>query len=754
MTQKSANRGLIVVWFLLAILTGLVATVIARTRPVEVVVDLEQPATEGVRAQWDGGEVAFEAVADAYAPTHYTVNVVSEATEAQGSSGGYQMIAMAAIDESRLSPEEAWLSVSTYFLLHGDQRPATVALSGWNIGPSPYLSFETDVLSGDVRIEQPGVLAVTRQLRSEQRGKEVYPLQADGRRYRYYGSVPRAKVDEVTLVATGLGGTAVERLYVNSWIPQVFYRDTAPVKRRPPGRITEQWAATWSGDTLLLPGVHCFGANFLLSSVVGTLFAALILGVLYAVFRLAVGQLRTGANTSPESWLPEKRPWKRGLLLWGCTGFVWLVVLVAFYPGTMNADSISQWEQAMTYQFEPQHPPFYAWIMWLTRHLWDSPSTTILLQVMVGSGLVAWAANLLWAAGVHRAVVLAVYLLGTFSPRNITTMIALIKDAPYGVCLFAAALCLTTILLRPDKKNWGYWAGLGLALGAATLFRHNGPLLMVAFLPCLAVVCYRHWRGVALCVAVTAVVFLGARAAVLSRLPIEAGEGGLHDMMTAHLAILVDRDVPITNEEYAFLAKVRDLEDRWAYDERRVAATTMPFLEEAYHRAWAKENTAAYRGAYLGLVLDNPLTAARYFWDRGSFLVVPWSTDIPMETYFIGISKNDLGLSNFQFFLNLPDQLRALLAWTAGDGVRWLFWRPALSLYLITLAGIVLCFRLGDFRWGIIYLPFLLNTAIIGVAAISQASRYQFPLTFAAAFLLGLACLPKVPNAKKEASPE
>ena len=41
MTQKSANRGLIVVWFLLAILTGLVATVIARTRPVEVVVDLE-----------------------------------------------------------------------------------------------------------------------------------------------------------------------------------------------------------------------------------------------------------------------------------------------------------------------------------------------------------------------------------------------------------------------------------------------------------------------------------------------------------------------------------------------------------------------------------------------------------------------------------------------------------------------------------------------------------------------------------------
>jgi hypothetical protein len=64
----------------------------------------------------------------------------------------------------------------------------------------------------------------------------------------------------------------------------------------------------------------------------------------------------------------------------------------------------------------------------------------------------------------------------------------------------------------------------------------------------------------------------------------------------------------------------------------------------------------------------------------------------------------------------------------------------------------VLCVRQRNVAWSIVYLPVLLNTATIALAAISQASRYQFPLTFAATFLVGLAFIPRpVPPATSKA---
>src|SRR5690606_36990294 len=143
-----------------------------------------------------------------------------------------------------------------------------------------------------------------------------------------------------------------------------------------------------------------------------------------------------------------------------------------------------------------------------------------------------------------------------------------------------------------------------------------GLYMMAASLPLLALLFYRRWRGVLVCAAVMIAMMGVARVGVLSRLPMAPSDGGLHDLLTAHLAILVDQDVPMSNETYAFLNQVRDLDDRWAYDERRVAATTLPYLREVYHRAWAKQHAVAFRALYCELVSRNFLVAVRYFWDR------------------------------------------------------------------------------------------------------------------------------------------
>ncbi len=741
-----------IAFLLVTIVLALLTTFFLGRLPVDIAVDLEAASPATLHAAWPGGSKTFEKIDAAYEPNHFTVRVTSPKDQEERLGDDYQLIAMAALDNIDYSQDDAWSSISTYFLLHGEERPVTLTLEGWNLGPTPYLSFEADLMSGVVEVQSGEGPSETLDLNAKERTQILYPITTDKRLQRFYIQVPRRALRGLNVSIAGPSSPVLHRLYLNTFIPCVFYGDKDPL-RPPVGRIVENWSPGGPAAVFDVPHRFYLGARwvptFLFCIAVFVPVLALVWGGIVLLLRF----VRHSCRLAQRDYLAEPAPWKLGLFFWGGTFLLWFVFLVTFYPGTLNADSLSQWKQAQAFSFEPQHPPFYAWLMWVVRHIWDSPFSIALPQVLAGSGLVALAATLLWSAGVHRAVVLGMYALCTFSPRNMTMMISLIKDAPYGICMFGAALFLAWIVLRRDKANWLPWTALGLALGGATLFRHNGPMMVAGMLPFLILFFLRQWRGVTLCVVVTMSVFLGAKATVLSRLPMAPTSGGLHDLLTAHLAILVDRDVPMSNEEYAFLAQVRDLEDRWAYHERRVASTTMPFLERAYHRTWAKEHGTAFRKHYVRLVLRNPLVASRYFWDRGEFLVIPWQTETPMETYFLGIPSNDLALFSFQLFLELPDQLRPLIAWTASDSVRWLFWRPALPLYLVLIACLVLCLRTRDPIWAIIYLPFVINTGIIALAAISQASRYQFPLTFAAAFLIALAFIPSTPKGVGLSSP-
>lgn len=741
-------------WLLMAGLTLLAALALTnflQTLPVEISLDLDAPADK-VAARWPGGESPFGQLADAWSPHFYKVRITAP-PGAEGGDGGYQLVVMATIDQATFSDASLWGRASSYFILHGPERPATLELEGWTLGASPFLTFETDPVSEAVEIHSGSEAPELVSLQTQQRGKLRYPIHTHERRYRYTGEVPRKRLDELEITVAGVDRPTVHRVYLNSFVPRLYYAEERPAK--PPTAIsTEHWNPDWSEGRFPLPADFVLGRAFLPTLVLVWLGLVAALIAVIACARLLIRALKSLWNTTWENRFEGPLPLKVFLGFCLPAFFVWSFFLLVFYPGTMNADSLTQWAEIETFKFTPIHPPIYALCMWLGTFLWDSPATTAFIQVLSASVVVGGAFTLLWKAGVHRAVVITLYAITLMSPRNNTTLISLMKDTPYAIALLGMVVLLAWFLLQPKRPVALRWGAAGLCLGAAAVFRHNGPLVAAALLPLILIFFPRQWRAWLVLCAGFLVVFLGVKHLVYPRITIEAGDGGLHDLTTCHLAILLDRDVPLRSEDYEFLGKVRDLEDRWAYDPRRVASVMQPY-EEHYHRAWAKEHGDAYLALYKSLVTRNFLNAAMYLVDRGEFLYVPWQTDVDMETYFLGITRNDLGLWNTQLFLELPDQLRALLAATAKPGLNWLFWRPALPLYIILTACVLLCIRQRNLAWSIVYLPFLLNTGTIALAAISQACRYQFPLTFAAAFLVGLAFLPRAAHTSaNKAGPE
>ena len=64
---------------------------------------------------------------------------------------------------------------------------------------------------------------------------------------------------------------------------------------------------------------------------------------------------------------------------------IWSLYWIAFYPAAMTPDSLNQWEQAHTYEFNDWHPVVYTWFIMLLVQIWDSPALVSLVQILINA---------------------------------------------------------------------------------------------------------------------------------------------------------------------------------------------------------------------------------------------------------------------------------------------------------------------------------------------------------------------------------
>ena len=59
---------------------------------------------------------------------------------------------------------------------------------------------------------------------------------------------------------------------------------------------------------------------------------------------------------------------------------IWLLYWIAFYPAAMTPDSLNQWEQTHTYEFNDWHPVVYTWLIMLIVQIWHAPAIVSFVQ--------------------------------------------------------------------------------------------------------------------------------------------------------------------------------------------------------------------------------------------------------------------------------------------------------------------------------------------------------------------------------------
>ena len=356
---------------------------------------------------------------------------------------------------------------------------------------------------------------------------------------------------------------------------------------------------------------------------------------------------------------------------------VWVVYLLAFWPGMMSADSMDQWGQMLTGQYVDHHPAFHTFTIWLLTRIYPSPAVVALAQI-IALGLVAGAILAYFEKlGVRRWMLWLAVLLFAVTPVNGTMVNTLWKDIPYSTALLGFTFLVFKLVQTKGQwisQKWS-WFILGITSALVMLIRYNGPPIILGVFVLLIAFFYRQWKPLMISAALAAGLFFGIRGPVFQLVHV-APSSDLVDWTTSLYKItmqsspgtasaaVIDEMSPINlNWDCSILTKVNQ-----AY-QAELPITNVSFSQEAVNLVAHIPNLLIYNYRCLrslvwviwdpnGLVLN--ASHVQVLDDPNPFGIVP-DSKIPAMRDAIA-----------EFVVNT----------SSNTGINWLVWRPALYLYV------------------------------------------------------------------------
>ncbi|MEG0408393.1 MAG: hypothetical protein RR623_05915, partial [Bacilli bacterium] len=132
---------------------------------------------------------------------------------------------------------------------------------------------------------------------------------------------------------------------------------------------------------------------------------------------------------------------------------IFLIVLLAFYPGILSFDSINQWNQVQSGIINDAHPFLTTYIMFLLSKIWNSTAMICIFQIVVFSFVWSYFCNYIRKISKYsfnKQIIFTVVM--CLFPIMFLYSITLWKDILYSYYL----MFLSILLLIGVKKKFQY----------------------------------------------------------------------------------------------------------------------------------------------------------------------------------------------------------------------------------------------------------------------------------------------------------
>jgi hypothetical protein len=415
---------------------------------------------------------------------------------------------------------------------------------------------------------------------------------------------------------------------------------------------------------------------------------------------------------------------------------VWAAYLLAFWPGVMSFDSIDQWTQFRTGNYNDWHPVFHTLTEWTLTRLVESPAIVAAAQVAVLSSVVGWALASMRRLGLPAKAAWAVSGVAAVWPANGITVITLWKDIPYAI----GVLALGVIMLREidgrnslidKRRGWILVAGVA---SLVSLYHHAGILVAVGSLGVLWLAVRKRaiLGATLLLVIVVGIVEGGLYRAVGVSGPDHPGITGI---VIHHIGSHLAGGTEITADERSEIAVLIPIPGTAWYDCEQINSI---IFNPNFSISDMHENAGRARALWWSLFTRNPGVDLGHL--SCSSHVVWHIRQVPGGHHYVSqlaqgpdgavstIIPNELGFELNPVADALTRPLASVVVKTQRPLISWLFWRGPLFLYVLLTGAAVAALRAKNWRYWAVASPGFLVAVSLVIAAPAQGYRYMYPV--------------------------
>ncbi|MFP7492552.1 DUF6020 family protein [Terribacillus saccharophilus] len=421
---------------------------------------------------------------------------------------------------------------------------------------------------------------------------------------------------------------------------------------------------------------------------------------------------------------------------------VWMIYLLAFFPGNMSPDSLTHWREVQSHEFNNWHPIAYTMVILLLTQIWDSPAVVVVFQILFMSFVYSYAIYSLRQYGLGKKLAWMAALLWAVLPINGIFSTILWKDVVYSTFIVYLTIFIMKTILQEGRnlRTWGGIATFTLLLLGIAFFRNNGLPIAVVTAIGMMVVYRRNWKQLLTPVVLVTALYLIVTGPVFTAYNVKsANPNESLSIPTQQIAAVVSQDGELTDEQRDYLDSILPIEDWDAYN---------PYLTDRikFHDNFKDDVVVADMGKYISvwfeIVKQNPALVVEAYLKQTSLI---WQINKPVDgytnPYTIDVDPNSMGLETKPVSQTLYDVVEYGLE-TSRYHTEELFWRPAVFSILIVLFSLIASRKLGMIAW-LPILPVLLNSGTMLVGLPAQDYRYQVSNAMVSIFFLLFACLYK-----------
>lgn len=447
------------------------------------------------------------------------------------------------------------------------------------------------------------------------------------------------------------------------------------------------------------------------------------------------------------------------LILSGVFLGTYLIWWLAFYPGVMSPDSLDQWRQALSKNYNDAHP-FISTILLMGTFTWIkvTPAWASLMQVVAFSSVIPVILGYASKQQVNKKIIILIAIFFLIWPVFGIYTVTIWKDIIYSLALVFLAF-LTFIIIYSDspKRSSTALNTLIITTILASSFRHNGVIYLV--LPYLLIAIFKKklWKVMLRAMVIAIVSYLVLNIGLGKALNVRSAPLLVEWVRMKNVAAIYNQPSPrlSTEERNIFESFMPATAWRDTYNCRTTHNTAIAMLKYrplGYEDNLSNDPTVenSWKRAVITAALKNPKAITK---DKLCVAGNIFTSEAGFTKFETGITKRqDLPLvEEAPKLRGVHNNLVSLLQWTARTTrTNIIFWSTIPCLMLL-LGYLILAIKLRLLATVSYILLILANLAFVILIGLGPDYRYVYSMIVGAPLVIPLFSIESISKKRKRA---